>query len=190
MGYTKRTMLLLSLLTLFGMSGIGYLIINWFDGVPILPQLKGTVGYGWQLLYGAGYGLAVALLALALIQLPFFEKSRRFFAQMITKLKPGIPEILLYSFCAAVGEEILFRAAIQQFWGIWLTSLLFIALHGYLNPLQWRMMIFGVFMVLMSAGIGYLMYFGLAASMMAHFVYDVLMFSFLSRLAVTDRTSS
>ncbi|MBK7566807.1 MAG: CPBP family intramembrane metalloprotease [Bacteroidetes bacterium] len=41
--------------------------------------------------------------------------------------------MLFLSFCAGVGEELLFRGAIQPWLGIWLTALLFI-FYTDLNP--------------------------------------------------------
>ena len=79
-----------------------------------------------------------------------------------------------------MGEEILFRAGIQDYlililpeikawfegttvdpallntWkyehaSVWITSFLFIVIHGYLSPWNWRLSIYGTFMVIASA---------------------------------------
>ncbi len=110
------------------------------------------------------------------------QHTRDFFAKMIGQLDPKIYHIIFYSTCAAVGEEILFRGAIQPFLGIWWTSVLFIFLHGYLNPYNWQITLYGVFMVMISAGLGYLYeLLGIYAAMFAHFIYDLVMFLFLRR---------
>ena len=81
------------------------------------------------------------------------------------------------SFAAGVGEEILFRGAIQPFIGVWPTAIGFVAIHGYLNPMNLKMSIYGILMVVVSAGIGYLFkYEGLYAAITAHFLIDLVLF--------------
>src|SRR5687768_2300463 len=87
-----------------------------------------------QLLRGGMFGITAFLLALVLVKSPWFKNVRLFFTGLVASVNPTILHILFYSFCAAVGEEILFRGAVQPYLGIWLTSIAFIALHGYLNP--------------------------------------------------------
>lgn len=82
--------------------------------------------------------------------------------------------------CAGVGEEILFRGAIQPHLGIWPTAILFIVLHGYLSFSNLALMLYGVLMVVVSAGLGYLFdNFGIHAAIVAHFLFDFFMFLYL-----------
>lgn len=99
---------------------------------------------------------------------------------MIKDLNLQWYHILFYSFCAGLGEEILFRGAIQAYIHIWPTAIIFVLLHGYVNPKDLKTSIYGVFLILVSAGFGYMMkYWGIYAAMSAHFIYDVIMFSYL-----------
>jgi hypothetical protein len=51
-------------------------------------------------------------------------------------------------------------------------------LHGYINPTNMNLTIYGVFLLIISAGFGYLFkFFGLTSCIIAHFIYDVAMFS-------------
>ena len=80
-----------------------------------------------------------------------------------------------------MGEELLFRGAIQYWLGIWLTAILFVAIHGYLNPKNWKLSIYGVFMTFAIVGIGYFFeYFGIITAMSAHFMIDVYLFSVIT----------
>ena len=88
-------------------------------------------------------------------------------------------DALFISFCAGFGEEILFRVGIQQYLGVVITSVFFVAIHGYLNPFNWRFSMYGLivlpFILLLSYGYGY---FGLWFAISAHFSYDaVLLFA-------------
>jgi membrane protease YdiL (CAAX protease family) len=81
-----------------------------------------------------------------------------------------------------VGEEILFRGGIQPYLGIWVTSFVFILLHGYINPFNIALTLYGIFMVFISAGLGYLFeMYGIIASIVAHFLFDLVMFVFMRK---------
>ena len=184
MKFTKKTLLYLSLFTLFGFSLIGLTAINFFQNKSTLLFFKEGIAIKRQLLFGLVFGVVAAMNAVILVRTSWFKASREFFAELIGKINPSYPNVIFYSFCAGVGEEILFRGAIQPHLGIWLTSVLFIFLHGYLNPFNWPITLYGLFMVVISAGLGYLYeLYGIYAAMMAHFVFDVVMFSFLKRTA-------
>ena len=177
MKLTKRSLFLLSLITLLGMGGVGLAIIIFVEGITLQTFLHSGAELPQQLFYGFTYGLGISLLAVIAVQDDLFEETNALFSDMIAEIKPSILEIMFYSMCAAVGEELLFRGAIQPYVGIWVTSLLFIALHGYLSFTKPMMALYGLFMVCVSAGMGYLLVFhGIYASIAAHFVYDVVMF--------------
>jgi membrane protease YdiL (CAAX protease family) len=173
----KTTLFYLSLFTLIGLGGLGLCSIIFIQKINLNDFIHSGSPLNEQLFYGFSYGIAVALLAIILIAADFFEDTRVFYGEMMKELKPGIIHIIFYSFCAGVGEELLFRAGIQPFLGVWLTSLIFIALHGYISFSDLPMAMYGIFMVAVSAGMGYLLiYRGIYAAMSAHFIFDVIMF--------------
>ncbi|MFM7387280.1 MAG: type II CAAX prenyl endopeptidase Rce1 family protein, partial [Bacteroidota bacterium] len=81
-----------------------------------------------------------------------------------------------------LGEELFFRAALQPYLGIWITSVLFVAIHGYLNPWNWRMSLYGLmilpFIFLLSFGYEH---FGLWFAVAAHFAYNAVLFTAMVR---------
>lgn len=91
-------------------------------------------------------------------------------------------DVLFISFAAGFGEEILFRAGIQHWLGPWITTILFIAVHGYIHPFSIRKSLQGIvvlpFILLIS--FGYELY-GIWFCIAAHFSYDFLLFSFLKQ---------
>lgn len=190
MQLSRRMLFHLSVFTLVGMSAIGYGLLRLapnqtFEGL----MLSGD--YLHQLGAGLGIGLGVSIVALLFIRLPLFRSVRGFFGELIGGLDLGWPHILFYSFCAAVGEEILFRGAIQEFIGIWPTAVVFVLLHGYLNPRNLSMSIYGVFLVFVAALFGFLLrWHGIYAAMAAHFVYDVIMFGYLRAISQAAGRSS
>jgi membrane protease YdiL (CAAX protease family) len=89
----------------------------------------------------------------------------------------SIQEILFLSFCAGVGEEIVFRGMIQPWLGILTTSFMFIALHGYLSYSSWPKVIFGLILFAVGTLLGILgAYVGLLAAIVAHILYDIVAF--------------
>ena len=101
---------------------------------------------------------------------------------LIASMQLKIWQGLFLSFCAGFGEELLFRAGVQPFLGVVITSVLFIALHGYLNPFNLRFSLYGIialpFILILSYGY---VYFGLYFAIAAHFSYDAVLFTFIIR---------
>jgi membrane protease YdiL (CAAX protease family) len=173
----KTSLFYLSTFTLIGLGGLGLCSVLFIQKISLQQFLHSGSPITEQLFYGFSYGIAVALLAIVLIAFDIFHDTRVFYGEMMKELKPGIHHIIFYSFCAAVGEELLFRAGVQPFIGVWLTSIIFIALHGYISFTDLPMAMYGLFMVVVSAGMGYLLiYRGIYAAISAHFIFDVIMF--------------
>jgi uncharacterized protein len=86
------------------------------------------------------------------------------------------------SLFAGIGEEFLFRGALQPLIGIWLTSVIFIAIHGYFKFTSAGHILFGLMMFGLSMLLGYLfIYAGLISAMVAHAIYDVVMLWWVKR---------
>lgn len=172
--------MLLSLLTLvlFTLMGAGLMI--WRQSVSLLQLLQtGDVWY-WQVIYGLGYGVGMGLIGISISETEFMQPIKAFFREVFNVPDIGIKEIVFISACAGIGEEILFRGAIQYELGIWLTALVFVAIHGYLRFNNLPFATYGIFLVVMCAGLGYLyVYVGLLCAIVAHTVYDVMMFVYL-----------
>lgn len=176
------------------MSAIGLLLIkyNCRAGAPdikmisyrapkeVLTVLTGGKSQYVQLLIGLFFGSFSALLAVLLVHSPKFKDTRHFFEQLIGQMNPSIINIVFFSFCAGVGEELLFRGGIQPLIGIWWTSVIFVLLHGYIHPSNLNLTVYGLFLVIICSGFGYLFkFFGLTSAVVAHFIYDVSMFAVL-----------
>lgn len=176
----KKRLYYLSWLTLIGMSAVGILLIHYVQHRWVRQVLLGKKPYYLQVLVGLFFGSLSSLLAQLLINGRRFNSVRTFFENLMHEINPTIFNILFYSFCASVGEEVLFRAGIQPLIGIWPAAFIFILLHGYINPSNINLTIYGIFMIIICSGFGYLFrFFGLTSSIIAHFVYDVSMFSLL-----------
>ena len=187
----KNQLTFLSIFTLFGFSGIGYFILSFSDTYDYAAIFVAESPY-LDVVYGLVGGSVLAGLGLLVLQIPALKKVGEFYQQIFTKIHLTWPDILFYSFCAGVGEEILFRGAIQPFLGIWVTALLFVLLHGYISLKDMPKSLYGFFLVFVAAAFGYAFeLISIYTAMAAHFVYDVIMFSYLMRNAnqQTDQNS-
>ncbi|MBL4578041.1 MAG: CPBP family intramembrane metalloprotease [Flavobacteriales bacterium] len=172
----RRTFFLLGLLTLIGFSSIGGLVIEQFQDVRFFSLFQKATPWYEQIGIGLLYGVITALIGWYIVNMTFLANTRTFFARLIQGLNLSVPDILFISFCAGAGEEILFRGAIQPYLGIWVTAILFVAIHGYLNPKNWRISVYGTYMCIVIAGMGYLSdYFGITTAIAAHFAIDVVL---------------
>lgn len=177
----KKRLYYLSWLTLGGMSAIGIVLINYLQHRDVSDALTGGKNYYLQGIAGLFFGSLTALLAVALLNGKGFKSVRSFYEDMMQDMSPSVVNIFFYSACASIGEEVLFRAGLQPLIGIWPAAIVFVFfMHGYIPPTNMRMNIFGLMLVVISAGFGYLFkFFGLGSAVTAHFVYDVAMFSVL-----------
>jgi hypothetical protein len=135
---------------------------------------------------GIGTGVGVLAAALGLLLVHFLPSGNldNLLDKMMEELNPKWYHILFYSFCAGVGEEILFRGAIQHYIQLWPTAVIFVLIHGYLNIKDKTMFTFGVFLIFISGSFGYLYKFlGIYSAISAHFIYDVIMFAYMKRKA-------
>lgn len=163
-------------------GGLGALISTYTREVSFMVFIRGAKP-GWlQILIGIGFGIVTAKAGWQIVELPKLEKTKLFFTQLIRPLRLNFLEIIFISVCAGVGEELFFRGAIQPVLGIWFTSILFVLLHGYLNPFNMPLTYYGIYMVLVIGVMGLMTeHFGIITSMVAHTIIDVLLLSELSR---------
>lgn len=170
----KITVLGLGTLLIFGLMGI--FIIEQVLKLNFISVVFRGWAIGWQLVTGAVYGLLSAAVAWFIITRDFFAKERNYYREKISMLNLNYIKIIFISLCAGIGEEIFFRAALQPLLGIGLTSFIFVALHGYLNPFNWRISIYGLTMVVIMLGFGYLFKIaGLLSVIMAHTLFDIVL---------------
>ena len=178
----RNTLLRLALLTLVGFGAAGLALDAFWGGNRINGLVWGKQNIGYQLLIGGTYGLATAWLGWQLIKTKWLRPQRVFFTRLIRPLQLSSKDIVVISLCAGVGEELFFRGALQHFFGVWPVAIVFVAIHGYLNPFSWRLSLYGLFMTLTIAGLGFMTEsLGLVTAMAGHTVIDIYLLRVLSK---------
>lgn len=157
-----------------------YLLRHYIDDLSFIEFIQISKFNSVAVGYGLELGFIYAFTCYIIMQAPFFDTVPTKMDQLIGQMKLKIHDGIFLSLCAGVGEELLFRAGIQHYFGWFITSILFVALHGYLNPWNWRFSIYGLmvlpFIFLISIGFET---FGLWFAIAAHFSYDAVLFTFI-----------
>lgn len=174
-----KTILVMGAVTLYGFALLSFIIIfifapnvNYFDlvfrGAPLFMQI----------IHGLIFGTAAFFIVNVFMKTQLLGDLTGMVHQLAKKM--NWVQIFFISFCAGFGEELLFRVALQYFFGIWPTAIFFVMIHGYLSLSDWRVFSYGVIMTIISAGFGYIYFeYGIAASMMAHFLIDLIILGVL-----------
>src|SRR6056297_3288532 len=179
----------LAWLTLLGFPLLGWGILYFFRDEPLQIIFRSSSSIPIQLLIGTLSGLTLGFGARWIITRPFLNKVGIKYARIIQNFGISTAGIWFVSFCAGFGEELLFRGAIQPLAGIWITAIVFVAIHGYLDPRDWKISAYGLFMTLAIAALGYLTeYFGIWTAAIAHMMIDVVLFYYLTRLKVKPQS--
>ncbi len=169
-----RWVFLLGMATLIGFGGAGACLL-WVQGRASW-ELFGTGSFAMNTGLGVAVGLAVAAGALFIIRLRWMHPVRAKYVHVVGPLIRGWPLQLFVSACAGAGEELFFRGALQHWLGIPFTAIGFVLLHGYLNPLDGRISLYGGYLTVAMCGIGYMaVSSGLWPAILAHTLIDVVL---------------
>lgn len=176
---SKKTVYLLGWATLLGFGGGGLLLYFFINKSSPLEMLTSGKALYIQIPLGLLYGFLSALAVILIMSHPLMLKEEERYKNMLGPVNLNWRDILFLSFCAGFGEEIFFRAFLQAHTGIWLCSVIFVVLHGYLNPKR-PIFFYGLFLVFDIAGIGWLFEnTGPWTAISAHFLIDVILLAHL-----------
>lgn len=176
----KKQMLVFGWVTLLLFPIPGFLLQFFFNDITWIEFFDIERYSTITLFFGLELGVVYGFIAYFFMKAPFFERIPNRIDISIRKMNFSIQDGIFLSLCAGVGEELLFRAGIQSFLGPFITSILFVALHGYLNPFNLKFSVYGLivlpFIFLISYGFDT---FGLLFCVAAHFSYDAILFTFM-----------
>jgi len=175
----------MALATIVVFGGLGVLLVPVMRDVNILIFLLGTKPIFIQLFIGSAIGIITAMAGWQIVELPFMHSTKIFFVNIIKPLQLSFIEILFISICAGVGEELFFRGAVQPYLGVWITAFLFVLFHGYINPFNLPLTVYGIYMVMVIGVLGlFTEYLGIGTAMVAHTFIDVILIFRLSKVEI------
>ncbi len=153
------------------------LLIIFVAGQRPLSEVLGPMALGSQLLYGLGLSALAAVGSYVSFRMTSQSEATRNTITAYGRLDLSGFNPVWISLAAAIGEELLFRAALQPLLGVWITSFIFLVTH---TPVyQFRKLngatlvqAAGVFGASVALGFIY-QYVGLLAAVMVHTALDV-----------------
>jgi hypothetical protein len=173
----KRSLLFLGLLTLLVFPIPTFLGLYFVEGTTPLEILDLDHFQWYPIALGLGFGILYALLALLLMQARVFKEMPTRVEKLVQSMNLTTLDCIFLSLCAGVGEELLFRSGVQFYLGPIITTVIFVAIHGYLNPFNWRMSLYGLIVLPFILVISFaLEEYGLWFCIAAHFSYDFVLF--------------
>lgn len=176
--------------TLLAFGGGGWALIARVQHRSLHDLLVGEGPLLFQILLGSGAGLVIGAVAGWIIDRPFMAPVKERYVRMLGPVVSGWPHIAWISVCAGSGEEIFFRGAVQYWLGIPITALVFVAIHGYLDPRDARISIHGGVLVLGMIALGWMAdTWGLAGPIVAHTTIDIVLLQKLARAYDRDGQS-
>lgn len=139
----------------------------------------------WTLI-GIEFGLLVGAIMLMVTN----SSGERTFSQQIRLIRSfrlSVIDTIFLSLCAGLGEEFLFRIALQEWFHPLLVSVVFVAIHGYINPRDMNTTRFGLFVLLFIIALGYAVSVqGIWFCIMAHAAYDFILLFYWTRYKSVD----
>lgn len=173
----KKSLYLLGLVTLL-IFPIPALWALWFfeDISPWTILSLDTILTGKTLL-GLEFGILYACIAMLAFQNKWIKREIEKQQNTLRDLRLNLFDKLFLSFCAGFGEELLFRSGMQHWAGVWITSIFFIAIHGYFNPKKKGIFLYGIILLPFILALGFsLEKMGIWFAIAAHFSYDLILF--------------
>ncbi len=154
---------------------IAFLIL-FFTGKPLFSWYVNHSPAFFQVLIGAAAAVPFAFVFIFIgLKIPFFKDLREIMEKLFKSARLNTFDIAVTSVMAGVFEEILFRGVLQPILGLWLTSFIFILIHGYFNPKSLNMTVTGILAFGLSCVIGvFFERFGIISAITLHTVYDFL----------------
>lgn len=173
----KRKIYLMGWVTLLLFPVPAFIVLHFFENKSLSDFLEFHSISFFSVIMGCGVGFIYACIANLILKFPVFKTVPLRIDELVKSMNLTFKDAIFLSLCAGIGEELLFRAGIQFYLGPVITSILFVAMHGYLNPLNWRQSLYGIVVLPLSFILGYgYEWYGLWFAIAVHSTYDFVLF--------------
>ncbi len=172
----------MALITLIVFPLVGIVALYFFNDHNFQIVFRSYIPIWEQLVIGLMVGIIAGLLAWYISESKWVSPKSSKYLGLIGQLNLSHLDIIIISLCAGIGEELLFRGAIQPFLGIWTTAFFFVIIHGYIDPRDWRISIYGLSMTLLIAFLGFMTdEYGIWSAAIAHAMIDFVLLELMNR---------
>jgi uncharacterized protein len=154
-----------------------YLVLHYFEDFSFEDFIQWSSLSFYPVFWGLISGIIYALIANKILSFKIFDEAPLKVDELVRSLNLKLHDAIFLSLCAGIGEELLFRVGFQFYLGPFITSILFVAVHGYLTPFNWRQSLYGLVVLPLSFMLGYgFESMGLWFSIALHSMYDFVLF--------------
>ncbi len=177
---TKNVLIIV--VTLF-LGGLGMALRWWF----VSPSWQYLFQITWQaFVIGISLGIFFALVYSKIFSLKTFQPLWQKLKTLLCPIVRPFLMPLLLSLAAGIGEELLFRAFLQEVIGLVPAAFLFVLVHvHYWQMRPWRGLLF-ISLLLISIVLGILYhYWGIYAAMSFHTTYDAILLFYLRKACMS-----
>ncbi len=142
--------------------------------VFISPELDFLLDFNTHnILLGLLLGVISAIIAGSISLLPIFREVRQVLLPAVKLFASPFWFAFLVSLLAGIGEELLFRAFLQELIGLVPAAIVFVAVHGYYFPKPRTMPLLGILVTGIALLLGFLYEnLGYWTAVAMHFSYD------------------
>ncbi len=157
---------------------LAFVINAAFSDTTLLTVLVEGQPIGAQIAWGITFGLAMSVPFVVVVFLaPMFSSLRKQLLDLVSRVDLDALNPLWISLSAGIGEELLFRGALQPIVGLWWASLIFTLAHfrsGQFRSMNWQKLIYATSVFIAGLFLGYVfLEFGLIAAIVTHAIADV-----------------
>lgn len=138
----------------YGVFAIAALVWMWVRGEPLARAVTPGEPSGALLEVGIGAGFGLLVVVVGRIMERRFEFARSL-SDHLAQMIPGLTTsgIAVVAVASSLGEELLFRGAMQDAWGLWPTAAIFAIVHGFFDR---KLIVWMVFAGVMGVAFGYM----------------------------------
>lgn len=180
---TKSRLYLVGLLTLL-MAPLGWVVAG-FPSIHEFIALN-DLNNNWVIL-GIEFGAVAAFVLMGITALDTKAPLAKRQTKLISTLQLTTLDCVFLALCAGIGEEFLFRQGMQVWVHPIITSIFFVAIHGYFSLKDWNITKYGILVLLFIIGVSYLRYYhGIWSAIGAHAMYDFVLFYFWKNQITED----
>ena len=191
---TTKVSLRQQLVTCAVLCALAGVIILLFHRQPHVSAFAAGLPLLFQLVFGIAFAAVYWMASMLGARFIASRRSTQQIAENYQRLDLNGWNPLWMALAAGVGEELLFRGALQPLLGIWITSVAFVLAHirAYrLDALNRRVLLQSLSIFVISVALGYIaIYAGLLSAIMMHAGMDAVGLFVIRRMARTPATTA
>lgn len=129
-------------------------------------------------------GIIFGMLMIWMTELRYFEEALSKYTSVLSQFKISRVQVVFLSICAGFGEEVFFRGALQPIFGIIITAIFFVAIHGYYSYRSFKVNVFAACLTIFIILLGWsAKNYSLWHAIAGHFSYDLVLLAYYRRTA-------